>query len=234
MTKNISEQARAAAESAIQKRQAVTNAKAAAEAAGGTDAGLNEAILLAEQEATKAESEAIALSQTLPPQDDTEKRKEKLLRKRKFINKDLKDLGVDIEDDEIEDEDDEEDLDKPVTRRELLAIETGRSRQTATQMAETIGDALDRAAVLKALPLVVPTADPEKDFKAAVAIANIERNSKILDEVARRTTPRTSPTGTGAPVLREEAFVPTQYEQMFMRSMGLTKEDILKSRAKAK
>lgn len=220
---------RAAAEAAIGKRQTAVDAKAAAEAADGVDDTLNAAQTTAEHEATTAEAHALELSQALPPADDKEKKKEKLLRKRKFINKDLRELGVDT--DEEEEEEDEPDLDKPVTFRDLQAIEAGKSRKNALQMAEEIADPLDKAAVLKALPLVVATTDPVADFQRAVAIANIERNSKILDEVARKPVTRTSPTGTGAPVNREEAFVPTQYEQQFMRQMGLTKEDILRARA---
>lgn len=223
-------EARAAAGAAISKRQAAVDAKAAADAAGGADEALNTAVTTAEQEATTAEAHALELSQALPPADDTGKKKEKLLRKRKFIDKDLRELGVDP-DEEDEEEDDEPDLDKPVTFRDLQNIEARQSRKTAQQMAEDIADPLDKAAVLKALPLVVATADPVADFQRAVAIANIDRNSKILDEVARKPITRTTPTGTGAPANREEAFVPTQYEQQFMRQMGLTKEDILKARA---
>lgn len=232
MTK--SEEARAAAEAAISARQKATDAKAAADAAGGVDTTLNDAQTAAEKEATTAEAHALTLSQSLPNQDENDKKKQKLLRKRDFINKDLKALGVDVEDeDEDTDEDDEEDLDKPITRRELLAIETGNARKTAKEMADAITDPLDKEAVTKALALVVPSKDPAKDFQAAVAIANIDRNSKILEEISRKPITRSSPTGTGAPVRREEAFVPTAAEAMFMRQMGLTKEDVLKARAQS-
>lgn len=220
---------RAAAEAAIGKRQAAVDAKAAADAAGGADQALNTAATTAQDEATAAETHALELSQALPPADDKDRKKAKLLRKREFINKDLRELGVDP-DDEDEEEDDEQDLDKPVTFRDLAAIEARQSRKTAQEMANEIADPLDKAAVLRALPLVVATADPAADFQRAVAIANIDRNSKILDEVARNPVTRTSPTTTGAPVRREEAFVPTAYEIQFMRQFGLTKEAVLKAR----
>ena len=229
MTK--SEEARAAAEAAIGARQKATDAKAAAEAAGGADDALNTAQTEAERLATEAEGHALTLSQSLPPADDAEKKKEKLLRKRKFIDKDLKALGVDVDDEEENDLDEDEDLDKPVTHRELQAIEAGKARKTAFEMAEAIADPIDRKAVLESLKLVVPTGDPERVFISAVAIANIDRNSKILEEIQRRPATRTSPTGTGAPARREEEFVPTAHEQMFMSKMGLTKTDILKARA---
>lgn len=228
MTK--SEEARAAAEAAIGARQKAVDAKAAAEAAGGADTALNEALTAAEQAATTAETHALTLSQSLPAQDDAEKKKEKLLRKRKFIDKDLKALGVDVEDAD-EDEDEEEDDDKPMTRGDYKKLQVTGARNTAKQLADAIVDPLDRAAVVDSLKLVVPSGDSEKDFKAAVAIANIDRNSKILEEIQRKPIARTAPTGTGAPARREEEFVPTAHEQMFMSKMGLTKADILKARA---
>lgn len=228
MTK--SDEARAAAEAAIGARQKATEAKTAADAAPGNQ-DLADALVAAEKAATEAASQAFALSQALPSQDDIDRKREKLLRKRKFIDKDLHDLGVDV-DDEDED-DDEEDLDKPLTLRHLQAIEAGNARKTAQEMADAITDPLDKEAVTKALMLVVPTRDSAKDFQAAVAIANIDRNSKILEEIQRRPITRSSPTGTGAPARREETFIPTADEQMFMKQMGLKKEDILKARAKA-
>lgn len=226
------EEIKAVAEAAITAREAVTIAKAAADAAGGTDEGLNAALGEAERTATDAEQKALALSQnpTFPLTPD--KKAAKLLRRRNIINRELSQLGVDPEDEE---EDEDEDLDKPVTRRELQQMEMGRARTTAQQMAEEISDPLDRAAVLASLDRVVPSGDPTKDFTEAVAIANIARNSKILEEVGRNAgATRNKPTGTGAPPRREEAFIPTTYEQMFMTKMGLKKEDILKAREKAK
>ncbi len=224
--KPTSSEVRAAAEAAIGARQKATDAKAAADAAGNADEALNDALTVAEQEAVTAEGHALALSQALDT-DPKEARKEKLLRRRKFIDNDLKKLGVDPDGNE---DDDEDELDKPLTLRDLQAIDAGKARKTAQEMAGAITDSLDRAAVTQALMLVVPSADPEKDFKAAVAIANIDRNSKILEEIQRKPITRTSPTGSGAPPNREEVFTPTAYEQMFMRQMGLTKEDILEAR----
>lgn len=228
-----SEKIKAAAEAAIGARAKVVNAKAAADAAGGADEALNIALTDAETNATKLEADALTLSQTTPTADDIETKKKKLLRKRNFINKDLAELGVDVEDEDDETGEDE-DLDKPVTLRDLQAIEAGKARQTSQQMVETmISDALDRTAVVEALRLIVPSGDPEKDFKAAVAIANIERNSKILEEVARNPVVRNRPTGTGAPANREEVFTPTPQEQAFMRPpFNLSKEAVLKARAK--
>lgn len=223
---------RAAAETAIAARQKAKDAKAAADAAGGADEALNTAYATAESEATGAESHALELSQSLPPGENKEKKKDQLLRRRSFIDKDLRALGVNPTEEQNAD-DDAEDLDAPMTRREFQEMETAKARNTAQQMAEAISDPLDRAAVLAALPRVVATANPENDFRDAVAIANRERNSKILQEVGRRPATRSTPTGTGAPALQEEPFVPTAYEQMFMTKVGLTKEAILKARASA-
>lgn len=229
-----SEEARAAAEAAIGARQKATDAKAAAEAAGGADTALNDAQAAAEKAAGEAETHALALSQSLPNQNDDEKKKEKLLRKRKFIDKDLKALGVDVEDEDENDDDEEDDDDKLLTRGDLKKMQATEARKTAQQLADAIGDPLDRKAVSDSLRLVVPSGDPAKDFQAAVAIANIDRNSKILEEIARRPITRSSPTSTGAPANRVEQFVPTVSEAMFMKQFGLTKEAILKARAGGK
>lgn len=231
MTQKSVEEIRQIAETAISARQKATDAKAAADAAGGSDEDLNTSLAQAETDATDAEAKALALSSApaaLP--EGTEEKKRKLLRKRGFIDKDLKALGVDPSEAESE-LDEGEDLDKPLTRRDLQQIEAGKARQTAVQLADAIADPLDKAAVKDSLRLVVPSGDADKDFRAAVAIANIDRNSKILEEIGRKGATRSTATGTGAPANREEVFEPTPAEQAFMRApFNLTKAAILKAR----
>lgn len=218
----------AAAEAAISARQKATDAKAAADAAGGTDEALNEAYTTAEKTASDAETHALTLSQSLTSPDERQTKINKLRRKRDFIDKDLRELGNEEENDDDEDEDDQ-----PLTKGEFKRMQATQARKTAQQMAEAIQDPIDRQAVLSALATVVASGDPEKDFRSAVAIANIDRNSKVLEEINRKPLTRSRPTGVGAPSNREEPFVPTAAEALLMRGMGLTKEAVLKARGQS-
>lgn len=225
------EEIRAVAAAAISARSTATQAKDAADAAGGSDEQLNQAAIDADSLAKDAEAKALTLSQAAPEADPEKGKKvAKLLRKKAFIDRDLQNLGVDVGE---EDEDaGEADLDQPVTRRELNEMRQREAAQTTLQMAEAIEDEPDKQAVIAALAQVVPSGDSAKDFKAAVAIANIDRNSKILEEAARATAPRTAPTRTGAAPKRSEPFEPTAEEQMYMRApFNLSQADILKARA---
>lgn len=220
------------AETAINARNAASTAKKAADDAGGTDEALNTAFSEAERVAKEAESKATALSHKQAPADDSAKKVNKLKRKREYINLELKELGADDEGDEDDgDDDDEIDDDRPVTHGDLRKMNQKAARESAVSMADAISDEADKAAVKAALAQVVHSGDPEKDFKAAVAIANIERNSKILEEIGRRGVVRRKPTGTGAAPLIEDAFEPTNMEKMYMRPpFSLSKQDILKTR----
>lgn len=229
------EEIKAVAETAIAAKQAVADAKKALEDAGGDDESLIQALKDAETAATAAEAAAKALSQAPTLNGETERKKQKLLRKKGFINKELKSLGVeDEEEDDDDEEEDEDDLDRPLTHRDLQRIQAKNARKTTLEMADAIEDEDQREAVKAALRMVVATGDPEVDFGNAVAIANRERNDKILEEVGRRGTVRTARTKTGAAARIEAEFTPTADEAVYMRPpFNLTKKDILEARAKA-
>lgn len=223
------------AEAAIGARTKANEAKKAAEDAGGADEALNAAVAEADKAAVDAESVAQALSQS--PVVDPAKKVTKLLKKQRSISKALKELGVDEDEEDDEgDEDDEDDIgddDKPVTFGDLKRINASKARKTALDMADAIPDAADKTAVVAALKRLVPSEDPEKDFKEAVAIANVERNSKVLEEVARKGITRTRPTGTGAAPLREEIVELTSEEKKWTRPpFNLSEKEIVAARSK--
>lgn len=226
------EEIKAVAETAISAKTAVATAKAALDA-DPENQTLKSALTTAEAAATDAQTKADALSQSsqLSP-----KQISKMLRKKAIIEKTLQDAGVaaDDEDDEDDEDDDleDEDLDKPLTRRDLNRIDKAKASKTAVQMAEAIPDVLARDAVKQALSRVVASGDPEKDFQDAVAIASREKNSKVLEELRRKPTAPQHRSGSGAPARQEgAAFEPTSEEAKFMRPpFNLTEKDIIKAR----
>lgn len=240
MSKKLSvEETKAVAEAAITARQKATDAKAALESAGGADEALQTALDEAETAATAAEAAATALSQNPNPDDGKDKKIKKLKRKQGFIARELEELGADDEDDEGDDDEEDdvlEDLEDstPLTVGAYKRIQAKGARETALQMVKAIEDEEDREAVRAALKSVVVSGDPDADFKKAVAIANADRNSKVLEELARTGNARRAPTRTGAaPKKAAEPFVATALEQSYMKAFNLTEKDILAAREKA-
>lgn len=229
------EEIKAVAEAAITARQKATDARATATDAGGADEDLNAAATQAEKEAADAIRKAEELSQQpAAPAPDKDKKVKKLKRKQAIIARELKDLGESGDDEEDdEEEDDLDDPDRPVTMGDLHRIEARKAAQTTAQMAEAISDPNARAAVKESLQRVVPSGDSQKDFTDAVAIANREKNSKVLEELARRGPAAHHTSGAGAPARVVDQFVPTEEEAKFMKLFGLTEADIKGARAKA-
>lgn len=227
-TPSVSE-IRAVAEAAINARHAANAAKTAHEAATD-DASLKTAYESAEKAAVAAEAAANALSQGT---SKTPEQIAKMKRKVGYLTQELRDAGA-LEDDDtgIDDDDDMDDPNRVVTVGDLKRMKAQEATQTAVQMAESIEDVVAREAVKAALRRVVASGDPQKDFTDAVAIANREKNSKVLEEIARRPIAPAHRSGAGAPPNKPEgAFEPTASEAAYMRPpFNLTKEDILKSR----
>lgn len=224
---------KAVAEAAIIAKQTADAAKTALEA-DPDNADLQTALKTAETSAADAKAKADALSQEPDP---VEKKKAKLLKKQGIIKSQLKTLGVDDDEDDDDDDDDEDnenDPNRPVTFGDLQRMNARAATKTVLEMADAIADAGDKEAVKTALKQIIPSGDVDKDFKNAVAIANIDRNSKILEEVTRRPDVRRTHTSTGAAPLREEPFTPTALEASYMGApFNLNKEDILKARTNA-
>lgn len=221
--KPSAEELKAAAESAIQARQKANDAKEAAEEAGGVDEALNQASQQAESEAVAAESKAKALSQ---PSNDPEKRKEKLLRKKHFINQELRTLGVDDEDD---DDEDEQDPDKPVTAREL-------SQRTVQELLAGVTDADERVSIQTALDTKINpsliVSNPREAFSTARAIANTAKNSKIIEEHNRKSGFTSRAHGAGSPPKAPAENEPlTTEERAYLRPpFSLSEADIIAAR----
>ncbi len=197
------------------------------------DESLKTAYATAQTAATEAKSKLDGLSQVTV---DPEKKKsaDKIKRKMAYLKADLEKLGVSTDD---EDEDDGEidpleiDPDKPLTMRDMQRMERQKSFKDAEAMVNSITDAPSRDAVKAALRRIVPSGDSQKDFTDAVAIANREKNSKILEEIQRKGTPPQHRSGAGSPGPEPESeFVPTAEEAKMMKGFNLTKEQVLAAR----
>lgn len=224
------EELKAAAESAIVAKTKATDARKAADDAGGVDVTLNKAATDADAAAKDAADNAAALSQQAQ-QGLAPEKVEKMKRKISIIKQELKDAGVDEDEDEDED-DDPADPDAPVTRGEL-------SKQKVRDLLSTISDAAERQAIEQVLNSEVNPAlvvsDPAKAFSNAVSIVNRERNAKIIEEANRKsgkTTVRSH--GAGAPARAdEEVFEPTAEERSYMRPpFNMTEAELKAARAK--
>lgn len=236
MTKKLSvDEIKAVAEAAITAKHTLDAAKNALDAAPD-DANLKKAHDDAKVAYDDAKASADALSQN---QQYSPEQIAKMKRKRAAIDRDLREAG-ELDSDENDDDptddddldDDDEDLDKPVTRRDLRRIERSNAAKTALQMADAVTDEVAKKAVKDALKRIRPSGNSEQDFADAVALANRERNSKILEELGRKSRANVSRGGSGAPPRPEEdAFEPTNEEARFMRPpFNMTKEEILKAR----
>lgn len=231
MPKKLSvQEIKAVAETAITAQHALAAAKTALDAAPD-DESLKSAYESAQTTATEAKAKADALSQTdtstMSPEQIA-----KAKRKMAAIRSDLRQAGALEDDDDEDDDDDDEDPNRPVTFADLQRIEARKATQTASSMADAIEDPLLRDAVKTALNDVKPSGDPAADLKKAVAIANIDKHDKVLEEFGRRVVPVQHRNGAGAPARPAEvAFVATAEEANYMRPpFNMTQKDILAAR----
>lgn len=107
---------------------------------------------------------------------------------------------------------------------------------TALQLAEAIADSDTKEKVKEYLNTrIVPSGDPERDFRDALGVVSAGKNSQIVAEMKRYTPARTIASGGSMPPTPpEEEFVPTEYEASMMKPpFNLTKEKILAARAKS-
>lgn len=107
--------------------------------------------------------------------------------------------------------------DKPLTVKDLRDIQRADARKTAEEMAEAIADPIERDDVKRELGFIVPSGDPQADFRRAQASANAERNARIAEDQGRRGEPRRTAAGGSTPPPATAEFVPTAEEQVFMR-----------------
>lgn len=236
MQKRISvQEIAAAAETATTTKLAAQAAKTAYDAAP-TDESLKTAYDTAKQAADDAKKIVDDLSQAGTSRYSTQQI-DKMKRRRAIIDNELRKAGAIEDDEDIDGDDDIDPLDidpdKPLTLRDLQRIENKRASKTTISMAKAITDPLLRSAVEAAINDVVPSGNPDADFKKAVAIANIEKNSKVLEELGRRVTAPQHRSGPGAPPPKEdEVFEATPQEAKMMQWAGLSKEQVIASRPK--
>lgn len=133
---------------------------------------------------------------------------------------------------------DEEDDDRPLTKRDLKNIERENAKKSALQMADELPED-ERASVRELLETrIVPSGNPQKDYRDAVALANSDKNGQVVAEVKRtRDTKVTRPASGGAPRKEEPEFVASEVELRAASMVGKkTPEDIkvfiLKARAR--
>lgn len=227
---------KAVAEAAVTAKQKATDARKAADEAGGTDEELNALAETAEAESKEASAKADeALSQNRPEVDpDKEKKKAKLKRKQGIIARQLAELGETDTEDEDDEEDDLDDPERPLTVGDLQRIEANKAKKTAAEMARAIEDPEAAKAVEDALKRVIASGDPLKDFQDAVAIASATKNSQVLEEIRRKGPPQRHRSGAGAPPKGPEPeFVMSEEERKFVSQGWLTEAEVKAARKAA-
>lgn len=109
------------------------------------------------------------------------------------------------------------------------------AQQTALQMADSVADADTREKVRELLQKrIVPSGNPEQDFRDALGLASSVKNKQIIEEISRYTAPRTVAAGGDIPPKTEEEFVPTDAEKVFMAPpYNMSREKIIEARKAA-
>lgn len=108
------------------------------------------------------------------------------------------------------------------------------AKETALTMADSIADAETKEKVKQYLQTrIVPSGNPEQDFRDALGLASSAKNKQVIEEVQRYTAPRTVAAGGDLPPNIEEEFVPTEQERVFMSPpYNMSKEKVLEARRK--
>lgn len=106
------------------------------------------------------------------------------------------------------------------------------AKQTAIQMADSIPDVEDKEKVKNILNTrIIPSGNPEQDFREALSIVSASKNSLIIEEMSRYTGAKQVASGGNVPPKKEEEFVPTQQEKIFMAPpYNIPKEKIIAAR----
>ncbi len=109
------------------------------------------------------------------------------------------------------------------------------AQKTALDLAEGIADPDIKNLVKQYLSTrILPSGDPESDFRLAYGAVNALRNKQILEDVNRRISPRSAAAGASQPGNTEEQFTATDVEAVFMKPpYNMSREKILAARKKA-
>ena len=182
--------------------------------------------------AARADADAKALADQDPLKTELDKvqgqkrtKLEKLQYRKKLIDEQLKDMGVD---DEPVVEDDEQ----PLTRGEFKKMQAQEAQKTALQIADEIPNQTERELVKYHLENTIrSTGNPQQDLSLARSIVNDAKNRQILEEQQRKGQASSQSSGSGAPV-RNEAPTELTVEELGMMKppFNLTKEQVIAAR----
>jgi hypothetical protein len=146
-------------------------------------------------------------------------KKEKLLYTKERIEKQLAELGG---------TDDLEDENRPLTLKDLRALEAVRAQETAKNLADEIGDEAERKLVLHHLEHTIkPSGDAQTDLRNARLIVNSVKNGMIAEDAARAATVRRSSSAPAAPPKTADGKLELSKEDAaVMRGFKMTEEQV--------
>lgn len=125
------------------------------------------------------------------------------------------------------------DEDRPVTIRDLRAIQQETARETALTMAENIENEAERKLVIYHLENTIKASgDPQTDLRNARLIVNAVKNGQIVEETLRATKARTAGSAASAPPKEKQTTELTKDEKEIMQGFKLTEAEVLAARPK--
>lgn len=106
------------------------------------------------------------------------------------------------------------------------------AQKTALELADGLSDPDQKALVINYLQhRIVPSGNPQDDFRLALSAASASKNKQIAEEVGRYVAPRVTAAGGSQPAKVEEEFTPTPEEARFMaHPYNTSKENIIAAR----
>lgn len=106
-------------------------------------------------------------------------------------------------------------------------------QKTSLQLAEAITDEDLREKVKVNLGRIVPSDNPEEDFRMALGAASSSKNKQVLAEMDRYSKPKFTAAGGSLPANVDENVELTEEEMVFTRPpYNLSKEKVLAKRPK--
>ena len=205
----------------------LAEAKEKAEAAGGNDETLNQAVNDAETALTDAKANPI---------------KKELQNKKQFTKRERLNFEKRKIEEQLSDLDKEDGVKRPIDADDNTPLTVGMLKQrekelaqkTALELAEAIEDADERELSKKyLLERIIPSGNPHEDLRFARSAVNSLKNAQIAEEEERKRNPQKFPNNPGGPGKRQDTFTPTAEEITFMQPpYNLTQADILKARQK--
>lgn len=125
------------------------------------------------------------------------------------------------------------DDDKPLTMKDLRAMQTADAKKSAIEMAESLPEA-ERDEVKKLLETrIVPSGNADEDLRLARSAVAADHNKQIAEDLARKPDVRRTAAGGSSSASTEAPFEPTESEKVFMAPpYNLSKEQIIAKRPK--